>query len=130
MTHQLILLISILFFHIFDDFYLQGILAKMKQKEWWKKQTDNSLYKCDYIVALIAHAFSWCTMVHIPCFIYRHLFNPIRDSELLSIVFLFIVMLLSHAVIDDLKANKHRINLVIDQTLHVLQVIILFAVYR
>ena len=24
--------------HVIDDFHLQGILASMKQKEWWKKQ--------------------------------------------------------------------------------------------
>jgi hypothetical protein len=26
------------FCHIVDDYYLQGILASMKQKNWWTKQ--------------------------------------------------------------------------------------------
>ena len=30
--------ISMIFMHILDDYCLQGILASMKQKEWWRKQ--------------------------------------------------------------------------------------------
>jgi hypothetical protein len=31
------LLLLMIFLHIVDDYYLQGILASMKQKEWWHK---------------------------------------------------------------------------------------------
>lgn len=31
------LLLLMIFLHIVDDYYLQGILASMKQKEWWNK---------------------------------------------------------------------------------------------
>ena len=35
--------------HIVDDYYLQGILAKMKQKSWWKEvapfESEQVLYK-------------------------------------------------------------------------------------
>ena len=32
-----IILIIMIFLHIVDDFYLQGVLAKFKQKDWWKE---------------------------------------------------------------------------------------------
>ena len=43
------LLLLMIFAHIVDDYYLQGILASMKQKSWWTKQEGyKSLYKNDY----------------------------------------------------------------------------------
>ena len=35
---EIYILFAMIFAHIVDDFYLQGILAKMKQKDWWEKQ--------------------------------------------------------------------------------------------
>lgn len=61
---DLILLFSMLFFHLFDDYKLQGILANMKQRSWWEKNAPDDLYKNDYIIALIEHAFSWTFMIH------------------------------------------------------------------
>ena len=54
-----ILLLSMIFCHIVDDYYLQGFLASAKQKSWWEKNLPNKLYKNDYIIALFEHAFSW-----------------------------------------------------------------------
>ncbi len=45
-------LLSMIFLHIVDDYYLQGILASMKQKSWWEENAPQRLYKYDYIVAL------------------------------------------------------------------------------
>ncbi len=43
-------ILLMIFCHIVDDYYLQGILAKMKQKMWWKENApDNIHYKYDYI---------------------------------------------------------------------------------
>ena len=33
---KLFILLCMIFCHIIDDYYLQGILASMKQKSWWK----------------------------------------------------------------------------------------------
>ena len=63
---KIFILIVMLFFHIVDDYYLQGILAKMKQKKWWKENANNKKYKYDYIVALICHSFSWAFMIMLP----------------------------------------------------------------
>ncbi len=44
--------------HIIDDFHLQGILANMKQKNWWLKQKGyKDMYEHDYITALTIHSF-------------------------------------------------------------------------
>ena len=29
-------LLTMIFLHIVDDYYLQGVLAKMKQRKWWE----------------------------------------------------------------------------------------------
>lgn len=113
-----------LFFHLVDDYYLQGILASMKQKKWWEKNTSADMYKNDYIVALIEHAFSWTFMIHIPiCFWY----HSIMCTKVLLITFIF--NWISHALIDHLKANLLAINLVQDQLFHVIQIFITWTLY-
>lgn len=50
-------LILMLLAHFFADFHLQGILADMKQEQWWRKQEGyNSKYKYDYLAALAIHS--------------------------------------------------------------------------
>ena len=61
-----ILLLTMLFCHIVDDYYLQGWLASAKQKLWWEKNVPDKLYKNDYIMALCEHAFSWTFMIMLP----------------------------------------------------------------
>lgn len=106
------------FCHIVDDFYLQGILASMKQKAWWKVNAPQKLYKFDYIIALIIHAFSWSFMIMLPITIYYHF--QITTKFLI----VYVINIIIHAIVDDLKANKHLINLIIDQSIHFGQVAI------
>lgn len=107
-----------IFMHIVDDFYLQqGILSKLKQKDWWKKQDEyKDLYKYDYIVALFIHGFSWSFMISIPLVIFKGLHWAI-------LVFM-VVNTLIHAGTDNLKANKKEINLIVDQWCHIAQVVL------
>ena len=109
------------FCHIVDDYYLQGILASMKQKSWWTKQESyEDKYKDDYIVALIMHAFSWSFMILIPFLLLG-----------LSPVFLVISLVLNgiiHAFVDDLKANQKKINLVQDQSIHIGQIFLTWLI--
>jgi hypothetical protein len=72
---KLIVLLSMMFLHVVDDFKFQGILSSMKQKSWWKKNYPNKRYKYDYIISLIIHAFSWDFMIHIPIIIYLFYYN-------------------------------------------------------
>lgn len=103
--------------HCIDDFCLQTHwLSNGKQKLWWEKVAPDEKYKYDYIIALLIHAFEWSAMISIPL-IFMGL-SPI----LLGII--FIVNGLIHAYVDDLKANKHKLNLIQDQLIHIVQLII------
>lgn len=114
-------LLFMIFFHIVDDYYLQGVLAKMKQKSFW----ENADYICknDYITALQMHAFSWTFMVMLP--IAFNLAFKINSFYLGAFVINFAI----HAITDHLKANKKKISLCIDQTIHLLQILITFIIF-
>jgi hypothetical protein len=115
--NKVFILFAMLFCHIVDDYYLQGILANMKQKSWWRKQESyNELYKYDYIVALIMHAFSWAFIIMLP-------FVLVGVNQYVIVISISINMLI-HSFIDDLKANKKKINLISDQILHILQILL------
>ncbi len=47
---KLFILLCMIFFHILDDFHLQGWLANAKQKQWWKDNAPDNMYKYDYLV--------------------------------------------------------------------------------
>ena len=112
--------LAMIFLHIVDDYYLQGILAQMKQKKFWKEQAPDELYKYDYIWALIMHAFSWTFMIMLPLIFV----SPI--SPVFYVI--FVVNLAVHAYVDNLKANKHKINLWQDQLIHLAQIILTFII--
>lgn len=112
--------LTMIFFHIVDDYYLQGILAQMKQKKFWKEQAPDELYKYDYIWALIMHAFSWTFMIMLPLIFV----SPISPAFYV----IFVVNLAIHAYVDNLKANKHKINLWQDQLIHLAQIILTFII--
>ena len=123
---NIFLLLSIIFCHILDDFCFQGWLASAKQKEWWEKNAPEPLYRFDYICALIMHSASWSFVITVPLKVYSTAMH-FGNGWILAIMFL--VNATIHAIIDDLKANKKKINLVIDQSLHIIQILITFIVY-
>ena len=123
---DIFLLLSMIFCHILDDFCFQGWLASAKQKEWWEKNAPEPLYRFDYICALIMHSASWSFVITVPLKVYSTAMH-FGNGWLLAIMFL--VNAAIHAIIDDLKANKKKINLVIDQSLHIIQILITFIVY-
>ena len=113
---KLFILFVMIFAHIVDDYYLQGILASLKQKTWWENQKSyKPMYKYDYIIALIMHAFSWSFMVSLPI-LYLGFTKWIAVAIILNTII--------HGIVDDLKANKHKINLIVDQSIHIVQIII------
>ena len=119
-TLILLALPTMIFLHIVADFNMQGILAKMKQKEWWDEQTEDELYKNDYIVALLAHGLSWSFVVHLPIIV-----TVALCDKYLSVAGLLISLLAHaaiHAGVDHDKANRHIINLAVDQFLHLVQI--------
>jgi len=115
MDYKILFLIGMIFCHIVDDYYLQGCLAAMKQKEWW--ENTKPLYKHDYIMALFMHSFSWAFSITLLPTLYLILYGGNWSISL------FIVNVIAHMFIDDLKANQKKINLVTDQSLHLLQIV-------
>ena len=112
---KLLILFAMIFAHIVDDYYLQGILAKMKQKKWWEENAPDKMYRYDYIVALIAHAFSWSFMITVPTLL-------ISDKYFVMCMFI-ITNTIIHAYVDNKKANERSINLIVDQLCHMIQII-------
>lgn len=126
MKYPIIIFLIMVFMHIVDDYYLQGILASMKQKKWWKQNAPDEKYRNDYIAALIAHSFSWSFLICSPWTYLALTTDIISQYEILPIVFINTII---HAVVDNAKANKLSINLVIDQTIHLIQIIITFIIF-
>ena len=120
--NNVFIILAMIFCHIVDDYYLQGCLASMKQKKWWQENAPQKLYKYDYIVALIMHSMSWSFMIMLPIAISMNL----NVSALFAVVFIGNTII--HAVVDNLKANKLKINLVVDQSIHILQIIITYII--
>lgn len=111
-----------IFFHIVDDYYLQGWLSYAKQKTWWQTNAPDELYKHDYIWALFMHSFSWAFMIMLPiAFVNAFAIDKVFFAMFISNVFI-------HAAVDHLKANVKVINLWHDQLIHMLQIVLTFVI--
>lgn len=124
---EIILLLAMLFCHIVDDYYLQGWLASAKQREWWEKNNPNPLYKNDYNMALIEHAFSWTFMIHVPIIVLMIVSGSYVPA--ISFIEVFLTNWAIHNIIDDAKANWELINLTQDQIIHIMQIFITWLIY-
>lgn len=114
---KLFIIMLMVFCHIVDDYYLQGILAQMKQRTWWRFDAyDPKFYGKDYLMALAMHGFSWAFMVMLPVAAYQN-FDPSPNFYAM-----FLINWVAHSVIDHMKANIRIINLVQDQLLHIVQI--------
>ena len=108
--------------HLVADYWMQGCLADMKQKDWWIKKFDEfnlddkhrELYKFDYNVALFCHATMWSIITFSP-------FVFFIDSFGFSVM--IFTNILVHAFVDTLKANAKVINLADDQIIHLIQIV-------
>lgn len=105
------------FCHIIDDYKLQaGVLNNLKCASWWKTNAPDPKYRNDYLIGLIMHGMSWSFMIMLPIAIFYR-FN-VPDV----FVFAWAINAAVHSIIDDLKANKGKINLIQDQLLHMVQI--------
>jgi len=116
----IIILFAMLFMHIVDDYYLQGCLAKYKQQFWWKENVPDDIYRRDWLVALIEHAFSWSFSITIPIVL---LWTHSGEYHPVVYVIFFILNVALHAFIDHLKCNLFKCSLLMDQILHCWQVV-------
>ena len=111
-----------IFLHIIDDFCLQGWMASAKQKDWWKENAPQELYKYDWLCALIMHSLSWAFMIMLPIALAQ---GFCIDG---AFVRLFILNSMWHAWMDHKKANAKVANLWIDQVFHISQIATTFYV--
>lgn len=101
--------------HLITDYTLQGWLADGKQKSWWNKIANGNLppkYRYDYIAALICHGLYWSIAVCLPLWNSPMFLQAIIGNTII------------HAVVDDLKANRSKLNLIQDQLLHFAQIVV------
>ena len=121
MMNNTFIFLLMIFCHIIDDYYLQGWLASAKQRKYWEENAPDEMYKHDYIWALIMHSFSWTFMVMLPI--------AFVMSFKVDVVFMiyFAWNIVFHAITDDSKANKKEINLIVDQTIHLIQIVVTFV---
>ena len=108
-------LLAMFLLHIIDDFHLQGILSKMKQRSWWLKQDGyKDLYEDDYKTALLIHSLSWSIIISIPLWLFQIPAYVIGTAVIINTVI--------HYIVDDLKCNQLKISLTTDQLIHFLQI--------
>lgn len=118
---KIFIVLAMIYMHILDDYVLQGILANLKQRSWWKQNYPDKLYRHDYIVALLMHSMSWSFLTLLPIAVYRG-FNV--GTDFLAV---FLINALGHAGMDHAKANMGLVNLITDQTFHLLQILVTAA---
>lgn len=123
MQYKLFTLLAMLFLHIVDDYYLQGVLASMKQKSWWEKNSPEEKFKHDYFMALFMHASSWTFMVMLPVAIY------LKANLTIMYFVWWVVSCATHFFVDNLKANLKKINLIQDQLIHMCQLVLAWIVF-
>ena len=119
-SQRLLILFIMIFCHLIDDYKIQGILANLKQKVWWRKNYPDPFYKNDYKIALIEHSFSWSFTMTLPL-----LYIAItQDNTLLAwiLIISYVINTTIHACVDNEKANKYTMNLITDQCIHFIQI--------
>lgn len=117
---NLMVLPLMVFLHVVDDYYLQGCLAKFKQRSFWEENAPDKMYRYDYMMALAMHAFSWAFMIQLPVMVM--IFMGLQ-SNINEYCVLLIMNWITHAMVDHLKANRKCINLIQDQLIHLVQII-------
>lgn len=128
LKNEWVILIIMFVLHIFADFHLQGILANLKQKKWWKEELEKysfndkekEYYKYDWVPALLAHSFEWSFFIMLP-----FLFIEI---PVLVYVILLIFNTGLHFSIDHVKCNIHALNLWGDQLFHIIQILFTWCI--
>ena len=113
--NNIFILLTMIFCHVIADFNLQvqGWLHVYKDKQFW--DGNGGLYQNDWIAALAIHSFAWTFLMMLPAAIW------LKASWVFFLLFALNVVI--HAVVDHMKANEKKINLITDQAIHIAQII-------
>ncbi|MCD8148572.1 MAG: hypothetical protein LUE92_03195 [Clostridiales bacterium] len=120
-----IVLAAMIFCHLIDDYIFQGCMADMKQSAFWEKNYPDEKYKNDYKIVLFEHGFKCSFVMMIPVFVQYYI---LWHSLSIWLFVIFLANTIVHAIIDDFKANKLKINLVQDQICHLIQAIVTWLI--
>ncbi len=74
------------------------------------------------------HSFEWSFMIMLPAFV-QMIFSDITFAMVAIYVVLIIDNTSFHMVVDDMKANEKKINLIEDQLLHLIQVVVTWLLW-
>lgn len=133
LSNPMNMLLACIGLHLLADYALQGCLSDLKQKRWWaaqmrqlyesfdKKYQTYELkwkiqqkYKYDYMAGLFCHALMWTLVTFFPLMWFC---SP------WAFTCAVLANTLVHFVVDHMKANVYRLNLVQDQLIHFIQVV-------
>lgn len=131
---KIFIFLTMIFLHIIEDFNIQGIFFKLKQKQYWEEQFIHAkdpyaefyMYRNDYKACIIAHSFSWSFLVELPIIVYALW----KNNLIMSIIYIASILIntIIHSAIDNLKDNEHKISLTVDQQLHFCQILFTWAI--
>ena len=119
----ILLLVLMVALHTIEDFHVQGIMAQMKQRSWWVNNAPSPKYRYDHLPVILLHGLEWAVFVSLPLMWASDWSLPDWFCALIA------AMGLVHSVIDHLKANMLKINLVQGQALHMVQIAIIWIAY-
>lgn len=123
MNTYILILVSMLFGHVIDDYCLQSFsLCNLKQKSWWEANAPDQKHSKDYVVGLICHSVSWAFMIMLPIIIFT-------SGQLNWLWGMFPINVIVHAIVDDTKANRGKLNLIQDQLIHLTQIVITWILF-
>ena len=118
-----------LLLHFVADFTLQGCLADMKQWRWWNELFNQKIfslrvvhsqkYRYDWICGLLCHSMYWALLTFAPLI-------WLADSDW-TVAWMVVANCAFHAVVDDMKCNRFKINLCQDQILHLAQIALTYV---
>lgn len=119
-----------LFMHTIADFVLQTTcLSDLKQIKKWNEFTkdmfdedvEETMYRNDYVAALLTHSFMWAFMTFVPLLLI--------GQNYWLLILIIVVNSIIHLLIDNIKANFYLISLCKDQCWHINQILISFIIY-
>lgn len=118
---SIFILFSMIFCHIIADFHIQNnFMANCKQKKEWEGYGKK--YLRDWIPVLAVHAFSWSFFTFLPLLYYVYT----KDITFYTLSGIILLNAIVHFIVDDQKCNRFTINLIVDQGIHILQIVLTF----
>ena len=120
MEENILALTLMILGHLLADYTLQqGWLWQAKGKSYWENADKRN--RRDYIAALVCHCVMWGILIFLPIAFF--------DRELGLFWLALPVNIAIHCVVDDLKANRKAINLWQDQLIHLIQILVTWALW-